>query len=87
MKSDSYVVKGSANIRSLNRMMKWQLPTDGPKTLNGLIQEQLGEIPKAGTDLMLNQYPVEILETGENIVKTVKIGAQLKPSEDQAIAS
>ena len=53
-----YVVKGSANIRALNRMMNWHLPTDGPKTLNGLILETLEAIPEQGTGLVLNDYPV-----------------------------
>jgi Mg2+/Co2+ transporter CorB len=69
-----YVVKASANVRALNRMMKWHLPTNGPKTLNGLILEQLEAIPKKGTGLMLNDYPVEILQTSESVVKIVRIG-------------
>jgi len=80
-----YVVKASANIRALNRMMNWHLPTDGPKTLNGLILEQLETIPETGTDLMLNDYPVEILQTSYNVVKTVRIGVPVAP--DQAVAS
>ncbi len=70
---DGYIVNGSANIRALNRTMKWQLPTDGPKTLNGLILEQLEAIPETGHGMMLAQYPVEILDTSENLVKSVRI--------------
>ena len=80
-----YVVKASANIRALNRMMNWHLPTNGPKTLNGLILEQLETIPETGTDLMLNDYPVEILQTSYNVVETVRIGVPVAP--DQAVAS
>jgi len=72
-----YVVKGSANIRALNRMMQWHLPTDGPKTLNGLIVETLEAIPKQGTGLMLSDYPVEILETSDSIVQSVRINSPL----------
>ena len=68
-----YVVNGAANIRALNRMMNWHLPTDGPRTLNGLILEQLEAIPEDGTGLMLADYPTEILQTGENVVKLVRI--------------
>ncbi len=71
--SDGYVVNASANVRALNRMMNWHLPTDGPKTLNGLILEQLETIPKTGTGLKLSDYPVEILQTSDNVVKTVRI--------------
>jgi len=70
---NGYLVDASANIRELNRMMNWQLPTDGPKTLNGLILEQLEDIPETGTGLTLNKYPVEILETSESVIKTVRI--------------
>jgi len=68
-----FIVKGSANIRALNRMMKWHLPTNGPKTLNGLILETLEAIPAPGTGLKLNDYPIEILETSDNIVQSVRI--------------
>ena len=80
-----YVVNASANVRALNRMMNWHLPTDGPKTLNGLILEQLETSPEKGTDLMLNDYPVEILQTSENVVKSVRIGTPVR--SEQAIAS
>jgi Mg2+/Co2+ transporter CorB len=69
----TFIVNASANVRALNRMMNWHLPTDGPKTLNGLILEQLETIPETGTGLTLNDYPVEILKTGENAIKEVRI--------------
>jgi len=76
-----YIVKGSANIRALNRMMNWRLPTDGPKTLNGLIVETLEVIPEQGTGLMLNDYPVEILQTSDSIVQSVRINSPLPEAE------
>ncbi len=75
-----HVVKGSANIRALNRMMNWHLPTDGPKTLNGLIIETLEAIPQPGADLMLNDYPIEILQTSDNLVQSVRINSPLPPT-------
>lgn len=69
----SYLVNGSANVRVLNRTMRWQLPTDGPKTVNGLITEILETIPETGTRLTLAGYPLEIVHTGDNAVKTVRI--------------
>lgn len=72
-KGNGYIVDASANIRELNRMMNWRLPTDGPKTLNGVILEQLEDIPETGAGLTLNNYPVEILTTGENGIKSVRI--------------
>ena len=69
----TYLVEGSANIRDLNRLMHWNLPTNGPKTLNGMIIEYLETIPEAGTSLLLAGYPLEIVQTTNNAVKTVRI--------------
>ena len=68
-----FVVDASANIRQLNRLMNWDLPTDGPKTLNGLIIELLETIPAPGTDLTVADYPIEILETAEHGIKKVRV--------------
>ncbi len=68
-----YIVNAAASVRSLNRMMNWHLPTDGPRTINGLILEQLEAIPQTGANLMLGDYPAEVLETSDNAVKLVRI--------------
>jgi Mg2+/Co2+ transporter CorB len=67
----SFVVNASAGVRALNRALQWALPTDGPKTLNGLIVEYLETIPEPGTSLKIGDYTVEVLQVGENTVKTV----------------
>jgi len=82
-----FVVNASANVRSLNRTMNWHLPTDGPKTLNGLILEQLQAIPENGIGLMLDDYPIEILQTGDNVVKTVRIRPPAKSAPPANIAA
>ena len=69
----SYVVNASVTVRALNRAMQWSLPTDGPKTLNGLIVEYLETIPEPGTTFKIRDYTVEVLQTGENTVKTVRV--------------
>jgi Mg2+/Co2+ transporter CorB len=69
----SFVANGSATIRALNRSMRWNLPTNGPKTLNGLIVEFLETIPEPGTTLKLADYMLEVLQTGDNAIKTVRI--------------
>jgi Mg2+/Co2+ transporter CorB len=69
----SFVANASATIRALNRSMRWNLPTDGPKTLNGLIVEFLETIPEPGTTLKLANYMLEVLQTGHNAIKTVRI--------------
>ena len=70
---DTYLVDGSANVRELNRAMHWELPTNGPKTLNGLIIEYLGSIPEPGTSIMIAGYPIEIMQTTGNAVRTARI--------------
>jgi len=71
----SYVVDASANVRQLNRVMNWNLPTDGPKTLNGLIVEQLATIPESGTGVTVADYPIEILDTTEHGITRVRVFA------------
>jgi len=80
--AEAWVVNAGINVRALNRMMHWHLPTDGPTTLNGLILEQLETIPEGGAVLRLNGYRIEILETGDNAVSTVRI----RPPEPAASA-
>lgn len=71
----TYLVDGGVNIRDLNRVLHWQLPTDGPKTLNGLVLDYLEAIPEPGTSLCIADYMIEIIQTTANAVKTLKIGA------------
>lgn len=77
----SFLVDGGTSIRELNRTMQWNLPTSGPKTLNGMITEYLEAIPEPGTSLLLQGYPIEILQTANNSVKTVRIEPELKKIE------
>jgi Mg2+/Co2+ transporter CorB len=69
----SFLVDGSANLRDLVKTMHWELPTDGPKTLNGLIVEYLESIPEPGTSLMVAGYPIEVVQTQDNAVRTARI--------------
>jgi Mg2+/Co2+ transporter CorB len=82
----SYVVDASANVRQLNRVMNWNLPTDGPKTLNGLIVEQLETIPESGTGVTVADYPIEILDTSEHGIKRVRVYAPESARPPQAAA-
>jgi len=77
----SIIIDGSATIRDINRALHWELPTDGPKTLNGLIIEYIEAIPQAGTGMRLSGYPMEILHTKSNRVKSVKIWPKLYQQE------
>lgn len=72
-KGGSFIVNASASVRTLNRKMAWSLPTSGPRTLNGLIIEYLETIPEPGTSLRINDYAIDILQTGDNAVRTVRL--------------
>ncbi len=66
------VIDGAAYIREVNRALAWQLPCDGPKTLNGLITEALEHIPDSGICLQIGDYRLEILQAADNRVKSVR---------------
>jgi len=68
----SFLVDASVTVRELNRITQWTLPTEGPKTLNGLIIEYMETIPKAGVSIKLHGYPLEIIKRDENAIKFVK---------------
>ena len=72
--ADSFLVDATANIRELNRSQDWELPTEGPKTLNGLIVELLETIPKPGMCLKVNGYPIEIVDADDTRVRSVRVG-------------
>ncbi|MEK0363485.1 HlyC/CorC family transporter [Pseudomonas sp. CBC3] len=66
------VIDGAAYLREVNRALSWQLPCDGPKTLNGLITEALEHIPNSGICLQIKQYRFEVLQAADNRVKSVR---------------
>ena len=69
----SWLVDGSTGIRSLNRTFAWNLASDGPKTLNGLVLEHLEAFPDEGASFSFEGYPMTVLEVEENRVKLVRI--------------
>jgi len=71
-------------VRELNKEMSWHFPTEGPKTLNGLILDYLEDIPQANIGLRLAGYPIEILEMKDNVVKTVRVMPEYYKGSDQA---
>ena len=68
-----FLVDGAMNIRELNRAQQWELPTDGPKTINGLIVELLETIPEPSTCLKIEGYPIEIIATDDKRIRSVRI--------------
>jgi Mg2+/Co2+ transporter CorB len=69
----SFYVDGGTTLREINKQLNWELPTEGPKTINGVILEHLEDIPEAGTSLRINGYTFEITQVVDNAVKKVKI--------------
>lgn len=68
-----FIVNASATIRALNRALGWQLPTGGPKTVNGLLLEHLETIPDSGTMVRVGNYEFEVLQIQDNAIRTVRI--------------
>ena len=77
----TYLLDGAANVRELNRSMHWELPTSGPRTINGLVLEHLETIPEPGTSLLIAGYPVEIVQSTSSGVKT----ARIKPAQRRSV--
>ena len=61
------------NIRDLNKALNWQVPTRGAKTVNGLILEYLGDIPESDTQIKINNYSLEVMESDANHVQSVRM--------------
>ncbi|HWQ37466.1 MAG TPA: HlyC/CorC family transporter [Burkholderiales bacterium] len=73
LEDGSIVVEGASLLRDLNRKLGYRFPLDGPKTLNGLILEHLQTIPEPGTSVKLAGYPIEILQTQDRVIKSVRL--------------
>ena len=69
----SWLVDGSSMLRDLNKKLNLTLPLNGPRTLNGLVIEHFEDIPEAGTSLRIGNHTLEIMQTQDRIVKSVKI--------------
>jgi Mg2+/Co2+ transporter CorB len=72
-------VDGGTHIRLINRSLGWELPVDGPKTLNGLITEYLETIPEANICFTIDNYRFEIVQIQDNIIRTAKLWEAPEP--------
>ncbi|HEY8568263.1 transporter associated domain-containing protein, partial [Microbulbifer sp.] len=68
-----YLVDGGTSIRDINRTLHWDLPTDGPKTFNGLIMEHLESIPEGNISLYIQNYLIEIVEVSDKMITSARI--------------
>ena len=78
--------EGTTPVREVNRALGLSLPTDGPKTLNGLIVEHLRDIPEADVSIKINQVPMEIVHAQGRTVKTVRIFRPVEPVESTEVS-
>ncbi|QAV23951.1 CNNM domain-containing protein [Proteus hauseri] len=72
-KDGSLLVDGTTNIRDINKAFGWNLPEDEARTINGIISEELGDLPVVGDKIQINKYEFEILEVQDNIIKKAMI--------------
>ena len=80
----SYLISANTHIREINRSLDISLPTNGPKTLNGLILEYLQSIPTTGTSLLIANQPVEVIKTQNNAVQMARLMPSLNKDESTA---
>lgn len=73
LEDGTFRIEGSTHIRDINKTLNWHLPTDGPKTLNGLIIETLEFIPEHQISLWVGNYIIEIQEIEDKVVKYAKL--------------
>tara|TARA_A100001035_G_scaffold140664_1_gene110514 strand:- start:9 stop:1229 length:1221 start_codon:yes stop_codon:yes gene_type:complete len=69
----TFLIEGGMMIRDINRRLKWDLPTEGPKTLSGLILEEIQTIPDTNVGLTLEGYRLETVLIKENVIKLAKL--------------
>ena len=69
----SYLVDGSMMIREINRRLEWELPTVGPKTLSGLVLEEIQTIPDTNVGLTIENYRIETVLIKDNVIKLAKV--------------
>lgn len=77
----SYLIDGAVPLRQINRSIGWDLPLDGPKTLNGLIVQHLDMIPESNTCIKINSYHVETIQILGDMVRLAKINPPPKKAE------
>ena len=76
----SALVEGASSLRELNRKLRLSLPLDGPKTLNGLLLEHLQDIPESGVSVKIAGIPMEIVQTQDRVIRTVRLFRPLAQS-------
>ena len=73
VKEGWHLIDGSALLRDINRALDWELPTDGPKTLNGLVLEHLETLPESNLGLQIDGYRFETMQIKDTLIKHIKV--------------
>ena len=68
----SYMIEGNVIVREINNRLNWELPTDGPKTLSGLILEKVQSIPEKNVGVSVDDYRFETILIKDNVVKIAR---------------
>jgi Mg2+/Co2+ transporter CorB len=71
-KDGTYLIDGTATIRDINKGLNWELPSDGPKTLNGLLLERLESFPDANVCVKIEKYYFETIKIQDNMIQNVR---------------
>lgn len=69
----SFKIHGGTFIRDINRALEWSLPTDGPKTLNGLAMEYMERIPDGNVSFSIDQYIFETVEITDKMISWFRV--------------
>ena len=77
-----YLIEGGTSIRDINRHLAWGLPTDGPKTLNGLIMEYMENIPAGNVAMKIGDYQLETVDISDKMIASARVRCLLKEDED-----
>lgn len=80
----TYVVDGGIHVREVNKALELELHDNGPKTINGLILERMESIPEPGTSVLIDGYPIEVVQIHNNAVRTARISPRLPQHEEVA---
>ncbi|HDL7722531.1 TPA: HlyC/CorC family transporter [Yersinia enterocolitica] len=68
----SVLIDGSANVRELNKAFNWSLPIEA-RTINGMLLEELEEIPQVDAQVRVGNYLIDVLDVQENMIKRVRV--------------
>jgi Mg2+/Co2+ transporter CorB len=83
IKNDFFEIDGSQTIREINKEASWDLPTDGPKTLSGLVLEYLENIPDGNVSLTIENYRIETISLSDKSVTKLQVKQLMKKIEQE----